>query len=83
MFNTNGELVGLLEGNFSSPIRDPQGRQVLSPIIKLDAAGQPMRDASGQPLFEIIPLQENSGISLAVPATFIADLAKQHNVSLD
>lgn len=83
VFDADGKVVGLLEGNLSSPIRDSQGRQVYSPILKLDANGQPMRDANGQPQFDIIPLQENSGISFAVPSRFIADLAEKNHIDLN
>jgi hypothetical protein len=47
------------------------------------ANGQPVKDTSGQPPFDIIALQENSGISVAVPAKFIAELAKKNNIDLN
>jgi S1-C subfamily serine protease len=83
VLDADGKVIGLLEGNLSAPIRDAEGRQVYSPKLKLDANGQPTRDASGQPQYDIIPLQENSGISVAVPAKFIAELAKKNSISLD
>jgi S1-C subfamily serine protease len=83
VLDADGKVIGLLEGNLQSPIRDAQSRQVWSPVVKLDVNGQPTRDASGQPQFDIIPLQVNSGISFAVPAKFIADLAKKNNIALD
>ena len=78
-----GRVVGLLEGNLPSPIRDNQGRQLYSATVKLDPAGQFMRDPSGQLLYDITPLQQNSGISVAVPAKLITELAKRNNISLD
>jgi S1-C subfamily serine protease len=83
VFDIDGKVVGLLEGNLPSPIRDNQGRPVSSPVVKLDVNGQPMKDDHGQQLFDIIPLQENSGISVAVPAKFIQELADKSNIKLD
>jgi S1-C subfamily serine protease len=83
ILDANGRVVGLLEGNLSSPIRDGEGRQLYSPTVKYDAAGNPARDASGQFLYDITPLQQNSGISIAVPARAIAELAKKNNISLE
>ncbi len=83
VFGSDGKVVGLLEGNLQSPIRDAQGHQVYSPILKLDANGQPVRDSNAQPQFDIVPLQENSGISVIVPAKFIKDLADKNHINLD
>jgi S1-C subfamily serine protease len=83
VLDADGKVIGLLEGNLPSPIRDELGRQVYSPKVKLDANGQPTRDPAGQPQFEIIPLQQNSRISLAVPARFIAELAGKNQINLD
>jgi S1-C subfamily serine protease len=82
VLDADGKVIGLLEGNLPSPIRDAQGRQVYFPTLKLDANGQPTRDASGQLQYDVTPLQQNSGISLAVPAKFIAELAKKNNIDL-
>ena len=78
-----GQLVGLLEGNLPSPIRDSQGRQLLSPTLKRDSDGNPLRDPSGQLVYDITPLNQKSGISIAVPARAIAELAKKNNISLE
>jgi S1-C subfamily serine protease len=83
VLDTDGRVIGLLEGNLPSPIRDEQSHQVYSPRVRLDASGQPIRDATGQLQFEITPLAQNSGISLAVPARFIAELAKKNNIDIN
>jgi S1-C subfamily serine protease len=83
VFDTDGKVIGLLEANLASPIRDAQGHQLYSPTINLDANGQPARDATGQPKDEFTPVQEKSGVSLAVPAKFIADLAEKNHIILD
>jgi S1-C subfamily serine protease len=83
ILDTSGRLVGLLEGNLPSPIRDSQGRQLLSPTLKYDSAGNLVRDSSGQFVYDITPLNQNSGISIAVPARAIAELAKKNNISLE
>jgi S1-C subfamily serine protease len=84
VFDAEGKVVGLLEGNLQSPIRDAQGRQVYSRTVKLDANGQPMRDATNQLIYDDnMPLKENSGISIAVPARFIAELAHKNGINLE
>jgi len=82
VLDATGKVIGLLEGNLPSPIRDERSRQVLTPRVKLDDAGNAILDAHGQPQFEIAPLAQNSGISVAVPAKFIEDLAKKNNIDL-
>ena len=83
VFDADGKVVGLLEGNLPSPIRDKEGRDLTYLRPKLDATGQPIRDASGQPVPEEAPYLQNSGISVAVPAKFIAELAKKNNIALN
>lgn len=83
VLNASGRVVGLLEGNLTSPIRDEKGRQVLAPRAKLDDSGNILLDPHGQPQFELAPLNQNSGISFSVPARFIDELAKKNNISID
>jgi len=83
ILDAEGRLVGLLEGNLPSPIRDKDGWQLYSPTVKHDSAGNATRDSSGQLVYEITPLNQNSGISVAVPARAIAELAKKNNISLE
>ncbi len=83
IFDVYGRVVGLLEGNLNSPIRDKEGRQLYSPTVKYDAAGNLAKDQLGQYLFDISPLRQNSGISIAVPSRAISELAKKNNINLE
>jgi S1-C subfamily serine protease len=86
VFAQDGSVVGLLEGNLSSPMRDPRsGLPVVCFSPKLDGTGNIPKDPDGN----AIPIpdrptwcQENSGISLAVPAKFITELATKQNIDL-
>ena len=82
VLDSTGTVVGLLEGNLMSPIRDENNHEVVSPRVRLDPAGNPMREANGNFLFEVAPLSQNSGISFAVPAKFILKLASEKNLQL-
>jgi hypothetical protein len=42
-----------------------------------------MRDGVGNPIPELTPCAQNSGISIAVPARFIQELADRKNIKLD
>jgi hypothetical protein len=42
-----------------------------------------MKDDHGQLLFDVTPLQQNSGISFAVPVKFIKELADNNQIKLD
>jgi len=83
VINAEGKVVGLLEGGLPSPIRDERGNPLTYKRQKLDASGRPLFDANHQPILEDAPLTQNSGISIAVPARFIADLAKKNGINLD
>jgi S1-C subfamily serine protease len=83
VLDQNGSVVGLLEGNLEAPVRDAKNHQVYAPIVKLDDQGNAIVDANHQPQFEVAPLNQNSGISLAVPAKFIADLARTNSINLE
>lgn len=83
VFDYDGNVVGILEGNLLSPMHDADGKQILSCLrAKLDPAGNPLRDQAGNPRLESTPCVQNSGISIAVPAQFITDLAKKNNIDL-
>jgi hypothetical protein len=51
--------------------------------MKLDESGNPVKDANGNPVPEGTDCLQNSGISIAVPAQLILDLAQAKNISLD
>jgi hypothetical protein len=83
VFNRDGKIVGLLKGNLLSPMRDKDDKQQLVCLrVKLDSLGNPVKDISGQPVAEYTPCEQNSGISIAVPAQFISELAKKNNIDL-
>jgi hypothetical protein len=42
-----------------------------------------MHDDSGHTIPELAPYLQNAGISVAVPAMFIADLASKNGINLD
>jgi S1-C subfamily serine protease len=82
VLDVDGRVVGLLSGNLTSPVRDEKGRQVCAPRVSLDDNGNAILDDHQQPQFEVAPLTQNSGISLAIPSKFIADLAAHNNIDL-
>jgi S1-C subfamily serine protease len=83
VFDRDANVVGLLKGNLPSPMRDLDNRQDLACLrAKLDSTGNPLRDPAGNLIPETTPCEQNSGISIAVPAQFIADLAKNNNIDL-
>jgi len=83
VFNDQGKVIGLLEGNLNAPIRDENGNQLYYLRQKTDAAGNPMVDDSGKAVIERAPYNQNSGISLAVPAKFVMRLAQESKISLE
>jgi S1-C subfamily serine protease len=83
IFDHSGNVIGLLKGNLQSPMRDKDDKQYLVCLrAKLDSAGNPVKDSAGNLVPETTECEQNSGISLAVPAQFIADLAKLKNIDL-
>ena len=84
VLDSSGNVVAILEGNFSVQARDADDKQAIWCIrAKLDpATGNPLRDSTGNPIPESTPCMQNSGISYAVPAQFVADLAKKNNIKL-
>jgi S1-C subfamily serine protease len=84
VLDAEGKVIGLLEGNLLSPMRDTQGRELTCLAARLNpATGQPMRDGSGNPIPDFTPCAQNSGISIAVPSKFIAELAEKNHIKLD
>jgi len=71
VFDSDGKVLGLLEGNYPSPVKDESQRQALYLRPKRDANSNLVRDANGEPQFEIAPMTQNSGISVVVPARFV------------
>ncbi len=84
VLDADGKLIGLLEGNLPSPIRDTTTGQPLTyKKQKIDENGRPALDPNHQPVLEDTPLMQNAGISLAVPARFIKDLADKNHIDLN
>ncbi len=83
VLDSSGAVVGLLEGNRTSPIRDVNHNLIYVPVASVDpATGKPMHDVNGNAVYEREPilLMQNSGISVAVPAKYIVKLAKDKNI---
>ena len=77
VLNDKGQLIGLLEGNLTSPIRDstrPDQTQLYGLRPNVDSAGNLVNGANGQPSYDVVPLSQNSGISIVVPARFVKKL---------
>ncbi len=86
VLDSSGAVVGLLEGNRTSPIRDAHHNLIYVPIASVDpSTGQPAHDANGNTIYEREPvlLTQNSGISVAVPAKYVIKLAKEKNLDLE
>jgi S1-C subfamily serine protease len=82
----HGEVIALLEGNLLSPLVDPvTDEPYVCNRVKLNQDGTPALDADGNPIAtgKSTWCLQNSGISLAIPARSIAELAKEHNINLD
>jgi S1-C subfamily serine protease len=77
VLNDHGELIGLLEGNLTSPMKDGTPTQALYFRPKKDAGGNVVRDANGNLQIEAAPMFQNSGISMVIPARLITPLLKQ------
>ena len=78
VLDDRGQLIGLLEGNLTSPMKDPMTQ---APVIyfrpKLNADGTLVKDANGNAQPEIAQMFQNSGISMVIPARLITPLLKQ------
>jgi S1-C subfamily serine protease len=83
VFDSNGKVVGLLEGNLTAPLRDDRGQPLYYMRPKMDGVGRPLTDDAGKPILEQAPYLQNSGISLAVPARLLLRLAREKSIPLD
>jgi S1-C subfamily serine protease len=77
VLNERGELIGLQEGNLSSPVKDESPTQAIYFRPKKDATGKLVTDAQGNPQAEMALMFQNSGISMVIPYRLIAPLLKQ------
>jgi S1-C subfamily serine protease len=77
VFDSDGKVLGLLQGNFPSPVKDEAQRQALYVRPKRDANGNFELDANGEKQFETAPMKQNSGISVVVPARFVQNALDQ------
>jgi len=78
VLNDQGQLIGVLEGNWTSPVKDETGTQAVYLRPKKDAQGNLLKDANGNfQGVEAAGMAQNSGISLVVPTHLIAPLLKQ------
>lgn len=83
VINQAGEVVGLLEGDVPSYMKDSAGTQKqLCFRAVLQADGTPAKNAAGDYVLVPEDCHPKSGIAFAVPAHFIADLAKANNLDL-
>jgi S1-C subfamily serine protease len=82
VLNQAGEVVGLLEGDVQSDMKDSTGNKQQCARIVLQPNGTPARDAAGGYVREYEDCNPKSGIAFAVPAQFIVDLAKANNLDL-
>lgn len=76
VLDVNGKIIGLEEGNLLSYVRSDELGVAFCSWKKFDNNGQPLEAVQA-------PCLQNSGISYAVPAKFVADLARKHNINLD
>lgn len=74
IFDSDGKVLGLLRGNFPSPVKDESQRLALYVRPKRDATGKIVVDGNGQQQFETATMLQNSGISVVVPARFVQDV---------
>ncbi len=83
VFNPEGKVIGLMKGNLLSPLRDSDGQNLFCGHAKRDANGNIAIDPTGHPIAEPTPCVQNSGISIAVPAQYILDLAKSKGININ
>jgi S1-C subfamily serine protease len=82
VLDNTGRVIALLEGNLLSPLR-ANGLPLVCSLPKINTAGSPIIDSSGNPIpGKPVWCTQNSGISLAVPAQFISDLAEANHIDL-
>lgn len=77
VLDSSGQLIGILEGNLPSPMRDELNRDVLYYRPKRDLNGTPIRDQNGNVQNEIASLSQNSGISVIVPVESVVTALKE------
>jgi len=83
VINQSGEVVGLLEGDVPSYMKDSAGSQRQQCFrVVLQADGTPAKDAAGNYVLGSEDCHPKSGIAFAVPAHFITDLATANNLDL-
>lgn len=86
ILDAGGRVVGLLEGNLLTPVtKDRQGTKYLAycGLAPIGPDGRPNLDSAGNPPPPPAPCLQNSGISFAIPARSIAELAKKNNINLE
>lgn len=77
VLDENGRLIGLLQGNLSSPSRDEIGGYAVYARPMRDREGRYLLDVNGKLQLEPAPMLENSGISVVIPVFYLLDLAKE------
>ncbi len=87
ILDAEGRVVGLLEGNLLAPVvaNNENGNtyQAYCGWVPIGLDGRPALDSAGNPPPPPAPCVQNSGISYAVPARDIAELAKKNNINLE
>jgi S1-C subfamily serine protease len=86
VFDDHGDLIGLLEGNLPSLVKDETPTYAVYLRPRKDADGNILVDAHGKPILmdadgtlrvDVVNMSQNSGISVVVPARLITSLLKQ------
>jgi S1-C subfamily serine protease len=77
VLDDRGDLIGLLEGNLQSPLRDETGAPVVYLRPKKDPSGAMLRDERGAPQLELANMSQNSGVSVVVPVSLLVPLLIQ------
>lgn len=87
ILDAKGRVVGLLEGNLLAPVvaNNENGNTVQAYCgwATIGPDGRPVLDSAGNPPSPPAPCVQNSGISYAVPARDIAELARKNNINLE
>ena len=77
VLDDHGDLIGILEGNLPSPVKDEIQKQARYVRVKRDAEGNMLTDDKGNPQLEEVAMTQNSGISLVIPTRLIVPLFKK------
>jgi S1-C subfamily serine protease len=84
VIDSNGGVVGLMEGRENSLMKDTTGKAPQTcGRVEIGADGNAKTDATGKLITTPEVCNENSGISYAVPARFITELARENKLVLD